>query len=1156
MVRHATRRKSTAKGALDGKLPRPAHFHVEGLERRLFLSTAIVAFGAQQTFAAGAGPYSVATADVNGDGKADVVVTNEYDGNVSVLLGNGNGRFAAAQNFAAGSYPSSVAISDVNGDGKPDLIVVSSGEGNVYVLAGNGTGAFGAPQLVLSGTGPIFVAAADVNVDGRADLVVVKNTGSSGSSVSVLLGNGNGTYLNQRTFAIGSSPFSVAVSDVNGDGKPDLLVANSGDGNVGMLIGNGNGSFQPQVPIAVGAGPVSVAVSDMNGDGKRDLVVANYGGGTVSVVLGNGNGTFHPQQTFGAGGNPRSAVVADFNGDGKPDVLVANYYNNTVSVLVGSGDGTLQPAITYATGSHPWSVSATDVNRDGKPDLVVANRGSNNVSVLLGDVAPTVVSINRGNPPGPVTFQSSVSFTVTFSEPVTGVDYSDFVLANTGSVSATNFFIVNGSNADYVVTVYNISGSGTLGLNFVDDGSVTDAAGNPFQPVNSFQAPQYFATGIYPSSVAVSDVNGDGRPDLVTANYGSKNTSVLLGNGNGTFQPQKTFVSGYGSIFVAVSDVNGDGKPDLLVANYGTYEGVSYGGSNTIPNGTTVSVLLGNGNGTFQAQPLVTTGTCPRSVAVSDVNGDGRPDLVVANLRSNTVSVLLGNGNGTFRAQQTLATGAKPFSVTVADLNGDGRPDLAVANQYGFNVSVLLGNGNGTFQAQQTFAADSFPASVVVSDVNGDGRPDLVVANRGSVHSVSIGDVSVLLGNGNGTFQAQQTFAAGAGPISVAVSDLNGDGRPDLVVANEFNTPGTMSVLLGNGNGTFQTQQVIASGDLPAFAAASDLNGDGKPDVLTVNRGDYYHPDNTVGVLMGVSNGRVTTVGQAYTIVLPPDTITGTTGNDSITLTQDADGTDIDWAIGTTSGKLPINNPNGLTINGFGGSDTINLSYVRGNPLPNILHVSGSFTVNGLQGTNALAGTKLEIGQSTVYFNYASAPNPTVQIQTALKNGYNGGAWNGSATASTGVITSGAAASGPLSTFGVGFSDWLSGIVIGQPSLTVEIRYTRMGDANLDRVVDVTDALLMARHYLASGAPTWDVGNFNYDTIINLSDATLLQKNWGGTATGSVTPAITSPTPVAVSTTVSTADTSNPRQNLPTVNDDTGQPHKKHTSKRPRVHWR
>jgi hypothetical protein len=333
----------------------------------------------------------------------------------------------------------------------------------------------------------------------------------------------------------------------------------------------------------------------------------------------------------------------------------------------------------------------------------------------VDQVAPFVQSINRTNP----TSATSVTYTVTFSEPVTGVDPSDFTPALSGNLAVASPVAIAGSGSVYTVTVSGIAGNGTLQLNLTDDGTILDPANNRLVTSNapaSFQSQTTVVAGAVPIALSVADVNQDLKPDLITANFFAGNVSVLLGNGDGTFQNQTTFSTGVNPNSVVAADLNGDGKPDLVVTNF-------LSGN--------VSVLLGNGDGTFQSQQTFATGINPNFVAVVDANADGKPDLAVTNFGSSTVSVLLGNGNGTFQAQATFATGSKPQSVAVADVNKDGKLDLVVANSWDSNVNVLLGNGDGTFQSQQTFATGWKPQSVAVADINGDHNPDLIVATSG-----------------------------------------------------------------------------------------------------------------------------------------------------------------------------------------------------------------------------------------------------------------------------------------------------------------------------------------------------------------------------------------------------------------------------------------
>jgi hypothetical protein len=1041
------------------RLRAAANFQVEGLERRVLLSTAIAAFNPQQVFPAGTNPLSLAVADVNRDGKLDLIVANNTDGNVGVLMGDGTGSFLNQMTFASGPTPIAVAVADVNGDGKPDLIVANYGSASVSVLLGNGDGTFQAPLSFATGNDPIAVTTADVNGDGKPDILVA-NYGSG--TVSVLDGNGDGTFQPHQTFAAGPHPISIAAADLNRDGKPDIAVSNYTSSTVSVLLGTGGGPFSAPQTFAVGGHPRSIVVSDINTDGKPDLVVVNKTDGTASVLLGNGDGTFQAQLTSYVGATPNAVAVADVNGDGKEDLVVGDggtAYPGNVAVLLGNRDGTFQPAVNFNTGVNPYALAVADLNGDGRLDIATANQRSNTVSVLLGDVPPTVLSINRASPPGPITSDSSVIYTVTFNEPVTGVDTTDFQLALAGGVTATTPVMVSGTGSTYTVTVDGISGTGSLGLNLVDDGSIRDAAGNPLQPggIISFQASETIAVGANPYPYRVADLNGDGRPDLVGLSGGA--AEVLLGNGNGTFQAARTFAVGSGPVDLVVADMNGDGSPDIIVTNYGD---------------DTVSILLGNGNGTFQPQRTFATGFRPSSVSVSDLNGDGNLDLIVQNnTLSNpaTISVLLGNGNGTFHAQQTFAVSLRFSKLEAADINGDGKPDLILLNHMYFSVGVLLGNGNGTFQLEHTFAAGVGPDSVAISDINGDGAPDLIVANYGGNF------VSILLGNGNGTFQDQQTVASSARELDVAVSDLNGDGKPDIVVAST-GALGLLSILPGNGNGTFLPQQTMATGARPSPVVTSDLNGDGRPDLITTNFGD-----GTVSIFL--SNAADSFTGQVYTIVPNLDSIPGTSAVDQITLARDPDGQHIDWTVGGTTAQLLVNDPNGLTINGNGGNDIITLDYTNGNPLPATLHLNGTFAISALQGTNPLAGTTMEIGRSTVFISYSSS-DPIAAIQGYLHNGYNAGAWNGSPTASTGVITSAAAQANPNHNTAIGYADSADGQGVNTMANTIELTYTLYGDGNLDHQVNSADLQILLAFLNRPGS--WDQGDFNYDAQVNSAD--------------------------------------------------------------------
>jgi hypothetical protein len=384
----------------------------------------------------------------------------------------------------------------------------------------------------------------------------------------------------------------------------------------------------------------------------------------------------------------------------------------------------------------------------------------------------------------------------------------------------------------------------------------------------SFLAPVNYEAGLVPNdptAVVTADFNADGRLDLAVTNYYSNTVSVLLGNPDGTFQPALTSATGATPFSLAVGDFNADGKLDIVTAN--AYD---------------LSVLLGNQDGTFQPPSTIPDDNLSYgSVAVGDFNADGKLDLgVVANqfdyyygTSYSYANVLLGNGDGSFSEpnQPTYLGQGTVHSAAVGDFNSDGKLDLATDNSDGA-VFVLLNDGNGNLQAPTWFNTGGSPVSVAAGDVNGDGNTDLVAANRDG------GNVSVLLGNGLGAFGAAQNYAAGTDPYAVELGDFNNDGKLDIATPNAGSDD--VTVLLGRGDGTFALPRSSTVGGSPWRLAAGDFNGDGWLDIATAP-----YTGNNVSVMLNAADWSPTGAPATHFVVsgFPSSTTAGTTGTFTVT---------------------------------------------------------------------------------------------------------------------------------------------------------------------------------------------------------------------------------------------------------------------------------
>ncbi|MEW5873841.1 MAG: FG-GAP-like repeat-containing protein [Candidatus Zixiibacteriota bacterium] len=330
-----------------------------------------------------------------------------------------------------------------------------------------------------------------------------------------------------------------------------------------------------------------------------------------------------------------------------------------------------------------------------------------------------------------------------------------------------------------------------------------------------FEPTVSYPAGSYAEDVVPSDLDGDGDVDLVAVFYSihEENLLVCMNNGDGTLQAPVYYRIPFSVVrAVVVSDLDGDGDPDLAAA---------------VIDNDWVSVLTNNGDGTFAPPANYAAGDGPISLDAADLDGDGDTDLAVANIYSHRVAVLKNNGDATFAAPVTYPGMNQPYAVITADLDGDDDADLAVANTDRDDVSILKNNGDGSFMAAVNFAAGDGPFWIASADFDLDADSDLAVVDLLS------DNVSILENNGDGSFQAPAGYAVGDLPRWVTVADFDGDGDPDLAVANSNND--NVSVLGNDGSGTFASAGNFPVGDAPYSMCAADLNGDDAPDLATAN---------------------------------------------------------------------------------------------------------------------------------------------------------------------------------------------------------------------------------------------------------------------------------------------------------------------------------
>lgn len=688
----------------------------------------------------GGGSWAMTAADLDGDGRMELAVTLLSSDEVLVLQVPGLDAALAGRRYPVGGRPISLAAGDLDGDGREDIAVLNSGSKDISILFGRQGGGFEPEHRLafLEGMEDAWfergmthgLAIADLNRDGIDDIAVV-----NGVDISLLMGTHDGGFAAGGRVAAGVRPFSLVAADFDADGTIDLAATNISSDDVSLARGRGDGTFDPGPRISIGLVPRGLATADLNGDGALDLVTASMThnplgdrSGDVSVRLGTGDGGFLPVVRYPTGEATMSVALGDFNHDGRPDIAAGNPPSGDASVLLGAGDGTFEAERRVRTGKIPIDLVLLDGDGDGHLDLVQ-------------------------------------------------------------SISADGISLVRGF------------GDGTFGPQAI------------------------LGMTVSPGSVAVADFDGDGVQDLIAAGRARSiepgNVALFPGRGDGGFGDARTLA--IGEVLVRLADVepadfDGDGRNDFAVV-----DGVR-----------AVGVVPGRGGWAFGPASWIETGREPIALAAADFNGDGRPDLAVVHYSSDGVLILLGRGDGGFEPGDRLPASYGYWDAVTADFDADGVVDLAAVGatldpdfEYRYVALVWRGIGDGRFQEPLRLDLADQPSAVTTGDLDGDGLGDLLVAGAW--------ETTVLRNRGKAGFASGVRYPGPHFMSDITVADFTRDGILDAAVLS-FDRE-LVSVFPGAGDGTLGQERRSVGGRRPVAFAAGDFDGNGAPDLVLADLG-------------------------------------------------------------------------------------------------------------------------------------------------------------------------------------------------------------------------------------------------------------------------------------------------------------------------------
>jgi hypothetical protein len=740
-------------------------------------------------------PHSIGSGDFDGDGKIDLLVSKGSDSGAVILANTGspgNVSFAPKPSFPGTGNHEGCVVGDIDGDGKLDFAIVngiSSSTVSVYRNTSTVGNISFAPKIdYATGNAPYSIAIGDLNGDGRPELVVANSSLDSVSIYSNISKPGNILFDTKLSFYVGTNPYGVAIGDLDGDGKPDLAVTTQGTSLSLSVIRNtstgGSISFSSKTDLATLNGPFIVSIGDLDGDGKLDLAAASSNSNAVTVVRNAsspGNISFKSRNDLATGNYPVGVSITDLDGDGKPDLVTSNRFSNNISIIKNKstiGSFSFANHVDYPVNTDPLYVVAADVDGDGRPDLLAANSATDVISILQniigGKVAPSITSFTPTSGINGTTVKITGSnFTNITSVSFGGVAASSFTVDSTTGITA-----VVGPGASGDVSVTNSYGTATH-AGFIFNGPII----NSFTPTFGEGGTVVTITGV--NFTGVSAVKFGGTPASSFTVDSSTGITAVVGTastGDVTVTTPKGTASLAGFSFglpTITSFTPASGHIGTIVTITGTHFDtaalnniVFFGAVRATVSSATSTKLIVTVPAGATYQPI--TVTVNHRTAFSLL-----PFLVTFDNHGDEIST------SSFSVVGNFPVGTYPFDIAISDFNNDGKPDLVIVNGVSNNISVLKNISTGTtisFADKIDFDAGPDAGRAAISDLDGDGKPDIAIANFNSGHQGSISILRNTSANGDISFSSQNGYPTGDGPNGIAINDMDGDGKPDIVI--------------------------------------------------------------------------------------------------------------------------------------------------------------------------------------------------------------------------------------------------------------------------------------------------------------------------------------------------------------------------------------